>query len=201
MHGYELKAAYESDLAAGTTLNAGQVYQTLDRLLRDGLVTVRVVEQSVRPDRKVYTITDAGRASLAEWLASPDASPPAVRDEMLIKLLVARRLSRAGVGDRPPAACRGETSDGARCGAAGGGPGSTSSAEKFAGPNEVLRNERRACMARLHEINAALHPRQAKDPAGGDVRTRLLLELAALRLEAQVKWLDRCEAILRGEKP
>ncbi len=191
MHGYDLKAAYESDLAAETTLNVGQVYQTLDRLLRDGLVTVEVVEQSVRPDRKVYTITEAGRGSLASWLASPGETPPAVRDEVLIKLLVARRLAQWDGRQKLDAALAAPARDRADhpSPAAGGGDG-------FVGPDEVIRNERRACMARLHEINAALHPRQSTGAAGSDVQTRLLLELAALRLEAQVKWLDRCEAIL-----
>src|SRR5205823_328639 len=50
LHGYDLKAAYESDLVPAARLNYGQVYTTLDRLHRDGLVVPEVVSQSERPD-------------------------------------------------------------------------------------------------------------------------------------------------------
>src|SRR5262245_4019178 len=60
LDGYGLKAAYEAELVPGAALNIGQVYPALDKLQADGLVTVDVVPQEDRPDRKVYTLTEAG---------------------------------------------------------------------------------------------------------------------------------------------
>ena len=71
LHGYELKAAYEEDLVPATQLNYGQVYTTLERLGRDGLVGHEVVSQAERPDKKVYALTAAGRKELREWLNTP----------------------------------------------------------------------------------------------------------------------------------
>src|SRR5438270_1427371 len=90
LHGYELKAAYEQELVPSTQLNYGQVYTTLERLGRDGLVAHEVVSQPVRPDKKVYALTTAGRKELKEWLAR--ASPVALdlRNETLLKLILAR---------------------------------------------------------------------------------------------------------------
>ncbi|WP_461471869.1 PadR family transcriptional regulator [Microbacterium sp. HJ5] len=63
-----------------------QRYNTLKRLLVDGLVTSRV-EQSGRRGRTVYSITDAGRGVLAEWLTA-EASPPALEFEGMIRVLI-----------------------------------------------------------------------------------------------------------------
>src|SRR5687767_1457389 len=67
-HGYELKGAFEA--AVGPQwgpLNIGHLYQVLDRLSRDGLVTSSRVAQQIKPDRVVYQITTAGRSELAAW--------------------------------------------------------------------------------------------------------------------------------------
>jgi DNA-binding PadR family transcriptional regulator len=98
LHGYGLKAAYEAELVPGSTLNIGQVYPALDRLQADGHVTVEVVSQSERPDRKVYTITDAGRQELARWLDAPSKPELDLRNETYLKLMLAWRLSRRGQG-------------------------------------------------------------------------------------------------------
>ena len=58
LHGYDLKAAYEQELVPESHLNYGQVYTTLERLSRDGLVTHDVVRQAERPDKKKHLTTD-----------------------------------------------------------------------------------------------------------------------------------------------
>ena len=63
-------------------------------------------------------------------------------------------------------------------------------------PLEVLKVERRACLARLHEVTQARA--KARD-AGEPLQTVLLLDLAVLRLEAFAKWLDGCDEMLRQE--
>ena len=53
------------------------IYQTIDRLLRDGLITVQATGRAERrPERTVYAITPAGRATLHQWLETILASPP-----------------------------------------------------------------------------------------------------------------------------
>jgi DNA-binding PadR family transcriptional regulator len=94
LHGYGLKAAYEGDLVPESRLNIGQVYPALDRLQADGHVTVEVVSQSERPDRKVYTITEAGRQELHHWLDTPSRVELDLRNETYLKLMLAWRLSR-----------------------------------------------------------------------------------------------------------
>ena len=80
----------------------------LDRLKRDGLVTVvRAESQPRRPDRLIYAITDAGREELERWLESP--SPPAAgyRDDLYLKLSAAARGGGAAGGvEASPARAR-----------------------------------------------------------------------------------------------
>src|SRR4029450_2451244 len=68
-HGYELRAPLQLALGPlADALNAGQVYVTLTRLEKAGLVGSERVGQADRPDRKVYELTAAGRARVMEWL-------------------------------------------------------------------------------------------------------------------------------------
>jgi DNA-binding PadR family transcriptional regulator len=159
LHGYELKAAYEEDLVPAGQLNYGQVYTTLERLGRDGLLAHEVVSQSERPDKKVYALTEAGHRELREWLATPSRLDLDLRNETFVKLMLARRL-------------------------------------KGADPLRVLAVERRACFERLHEVTQA---RARAEKEGAAVQTALLLDLAVLRLEAFLKWLERCEEVLSQE--
>ena len=95
-HGYDLKNAFEAMMGGTWLLNIGQVYTTLARLERDGLVESQVVIQDLLPDRKVYSPTEAGRAELALWLAEPTKGAIRLKDEFFIKLLVHRLV---GSGD------------------------------------------------------------------------------------------------------
>lgn len=60
----------------------------------------------------------------------------------------------------------------------------------------VLRTEKRACLARLHELTQA---RASAREDGEPLQTVLLLDLAVLRLEAFMKWLENCDELLREE--
>ena len=94
-HGYELRAQFRE--AVGPQwgdLNIGHLYQVLDRLGRDQLVTKREVEQDNRPDKYVYRITAAGRQELEDWLAQPSLRQGGYRDDFFLKLAAASRLGR-----------------------------------------------------------------------------------------------------------
>jgi DNA-binding PadR family transcriptional regulator len=87
-HGYDLKRAFERLLGGTWPINIGQIYTTLTRLERDGLVTAETVAQSNVPDRKMYSLTAAGHEALAEWLGQPVGDEVVLKDEMFLKVLV-----------------------------------------------------------------------------------------------------------------
>ncbi|WP_214106455.1 PadR family transcriptional regulator [Acrocarpospora catenulata] len=96
-HGYELKQALEQTFGgAYPSPNIGQIYVTLGRLEKDGYVRVVDVEQSNRPNKKVYFLTAAGREALEEWVDEPTEGPR-VRDEFFMKLVLA---PLTGIADR-----------------------------------------------------------------------------------------------------
>lgn len=85
-YGYQLRTEFESRTGATWPLNVGQVYTTLGRLERDGLVVPAGEDDG---GHALYAITDEGRGELREWFARPvdRKSPP--RDELAIKLAMA----------------------------------------------------------------------------------------------------------------
>jgi len=87
-HGYELKVAFEDLLAGMWSLNIGQVYTTLARLERDGLVIHRLEPQEIHPDRKTYSLTEAGREELVTWLSRPEEEIVRLKDESVLKVLL-----------------------------------------------------------------------------------------------------------------
>lgn len=84
-HGYQLKLDLETATGSGVSVNVGQVYSTLQRLERDGLV--EAIDDG-DASRIVYAIAGAGRAALKEWGDRPE-SLAAGRDELSIKILLA----------------------------------------------------------------------------------------------------------------
>lgn len=89
-YGYEIKQTVEATLGPQWgQLNIGHVYQTLDRLQRDGAVTAGSPARGARADRVIYSITDAGRASLSQWLDAPAERSTGYRDEFFLKLAAA----------------------------------------------------------------------------------------------------------------
>jgi DNA-binding PadR family transcriptional regulator len=95
-HGYQLRARLALALGPlADALNDGQVYVTLGRLEKSGLVTSKRVGQADRPDRKVYALTPAGHDRVAEWLRDTSWPKPAPA-EFHLKLVAA---AAAGLAD------------------------------------------------------------------------------------------------------
>lgn len=89
-HGYDLLQSYERMFAAVLpALNAGQIYTTLGRLERDGLVQKSEVAQEGKPDKNVYELTQVGRQALGAWFAEP-LTGPRLKDNFFLKLVSAR---------------------------------------------------------------------------------------------------------------
>jgi DNA-binding PadR family transcriptional regulator len=152
-HGYQLKTAVEGWLGQSWPLNVGQVYTTLARLERDGLVAAGKVDQQ---GRQTYQITPAGRAALADWFATPVPRDGLVRDELLVKLVAAV--------------------------AAGDGTAF-----------EVIRGQRTATLQLLQQHTR--HKAQAERQ--GDLPRLVVADLLIAQAEAEVTWLELCEARLR----
>ncbi|TDW28781.1 PadR family transcriptional regulator [Cryobacterium psychrophilum] len=88
-YGYQLRAEFDRRTGSTWPLNVGQIYSTLDRLERDGLVQKADIDAD---GQNYYEITDAGRDEVATWLGSPVAPSAAVRNELAIKLAIAVTL-------------------------------------------------------------------------------------------------------------
>ncbi len=71
LSGYDLKKAFDNSVQHFWPANQSQIYRTLAELEAGGLVEKEVVEREERLDLKIYSITEAGRAELHQWLATP----------------------------------------------------------------------------------------------------------------------------------
>ncbi|MFG0319171.1 MAG: PadR family transcriptional regulator [Planctomycetota bacterium JB042] len=151
-HGYGLKARFEESTAGAWPLNVGQVYTTLRRLERDGLV---LPEEGEGGARQTWRITDAGRTALEDWFGTPVDDEPPARDELSIKVLLAVAADAVDVTD-------------------------------------IVRRQRVATMERLQRYTRR---KRAADPER-ELPWTLLLDALILKAEAELKWLDLCEARL-----
>jgi len=86
-YGYQLKTEFEAATGGVWTINVGQVYTTLERLGRDGLVTL-----DERDEQKLYSITLAGVDELGAWWEAVPTEDPPPRDELMLKMLMAIEL-------------------------------------------------------------------------------------------------------------
>ena len=84
--GYDLAKGFDASVANFWTATPQQLYRELDRMEREGLVSTRVVRQERRPDKRLFSLTDAGYAALRGFLAEPIGRPTAVRDALLVKV-------------------------------------------------------------------------------------------------------------------
>lgn len=152
-HGYELRARLSEALGPlGDDMNAGQIYVTLARLEKAGLVISERTEHGAadRPERKIYVLTPAGERKVAEWLTEVSWPKPDLF-EFHLKLMAA-----AGAG--------------------------------LADPISLVEAQRRELLERLDDAQET-----ALAPPEGSIGA-LLLEGVVLRLQADLRWLDACEA-------
>jgi DNA-binding PadR family transcriptional regulator len=148
-HGYQLRAAFDAATGSTWPLNVGQVYSTLDRLERDGLV---VQDGPADPEGRIaYRLTDDGHQELRSWFASPVSSKSAPRDELAIKLALA--VTTPGI-------------------------------DVLA----VVQTQRTATMTTLQELT------RLKTRGDDELAWSLVLESLIFRAEAEIRWLDHCEA-------
>ncbi len=149
-YGYQLRSELETQTSSAWPLNVGQIYTTLSRLERDGLV-----EPAGDSDdgHAVYRITAAGREELADWFSTPVSRMPPPRDELVIKLAVGVSVPSVDV-------------------------------------REVVQRQRNSTIGALQAYNR--HKRKLE----GGLASELVLDSLIFQAEAEVRWLDHCEASL-----
>ncbi|HWG63922.1 MAG TPA: PadR family transcriptional regulator [Streptosporangiaceae bacterium] len=153
-HGYELRSQLQQVLGrAYPPPNIGQIYVTLQRLERDGLVRSQDVIQADRPNKRVYELTEAGHSALAAWITRP-SDGTRVRDDFFLKLAL---TPLAGTTDRL----------------------------------ELIGRQRRHYLNQMRNLSSLADGNGPEDRIAG-----LLLEGAMLHLQADLDWLERCQAEL-----
>jgi DNA-binding PadR family transcriptional regulator len=94
MSGYDIKRAFDRSLATYWNAGNSQIYTTLKALATRGLVSSELIVQEGRPNRRVYSLTPAGRAELEAWLGE-DVPARFTKDEFLTKLFFCGQTSDA----------------------------------------------------------------------------------------------------------
>jgi DNA-binding PadR family transcriptional regulator len=156
MYGYQLRSEFEARTGATWPLNVGQVYTTLTRLERDGLVEAAGSDDE---GHAFYALTDEGRAEVRRWFATPVDRDRPPRDELAIKLALA--VTVPGVDVRA-----------------------------------VIQAQRTDTVRALQEY-IRLKARATDD----DLAWLLVVDALVFQAEAEVRWLDHCEASLVRYQP
>jgi DNA-binding PadR family transcriptional regulator len=88
-HGYDLKRRHDARFPQARPLAYGQVYTTLQRLVRDGLAEVEGTDADHGPERTLYRATAKGADELARWVREVTPPAPFVANEIFAKVVVA----------------------------------------------------------------------------------------------------------------
>jgi len=145
-HGYQLKLDFEERTGGLWPLNVGQVYTTLDRMVRDDAITERGKGEG---EQRLFGITETGRRELKEWLNTTPLDTASPRDDFVMKILTA-----VSIGGRDAL--------------------------------DIIDSHRAALLVSLQQSRRRGIPSLAEDALLG-------------RVEADIRWLDRCEAQIRAQ--
>jgi DNA-binding PadR family transcriptional regulator len=83
--GYDLAKSFDASVANFWMATPQQLYRELDRLAEQGLIQARVVHQERRPNKRMFSLTDAGRDAIQQFTARVP-KPFVIRDELLVKV-------------------------------------------------------------------------------------------------------------------
>jgi DNA-binding PadR family transcriptional regulator len=155
MYGYQLRSEFERRTGSTWPLNVGQVYTTLSRLERDGLVEGTGVDED---GHVMYVATAAGHEEVAAWFTTPVARTQPPRDELAIKLALAVTVPGVDVGT-------------------------------------VIQQQRSATMVALQDYTRL--KRSGGNAPPQDLAWSLVLDSLVFNAEAEIRWLDHCEARVR----
>lgn len=94
MTGYQIKQFIDSAARHFWYAQTSQIYRTLDQLHQEGLITIETPEDGGESDRRLYRLTDAGRADLRDWLAQPMTELQPTKDTLLVRLFFSAQLDK-----------------------------------------------------------------------------------------------------------
>jgi DNA-binding PadR family transcriptional regulator len=154
MYGYQLRAEFEDRTGSTWPLNVGQVYTTLSRLERDGLVEAAGTDEE---GHALYRLTEQGRTELSAWFSTPVRRTQPPRDELAIKLALAVTITGVDV----PA---------------------------------VIQAQRSATLRALQDYTRLKQGSREEGPPA--LAWSLVLDSLVFAAEAEIRWLDHCEARL-----
>ncbi|NMF86728.1 PadR family transcriptional regulator [Nodosilinea sp. P-1105] len=86
--GYDISKRFEEGVSCFWQASQQQIYRELSKMEGQGWVTYETVPQAGKPDKKIYSITEAGTAELCRWYAEP-SEPTPIREDLLVKVLAA----------------------------------------------------------------------------------------------------------------
>lgn len=95
--GYDLKRLMDESTMHFWHAHHSQIYTTLRKLEDDGLLTSALEGDDERLNRRIYTLTDAGRADLRAWLGAALTEAATVKEDLLVRLFFSAPRDRAGV--------------------------------------------------------------------------------------------------------
>lgn len=95
--GYELKQSIDHSTKYFWNAKQSQIYRTLKQLEEKELVTSTIQPQADRPDRRVYTITEAGMTDFKEWMAMPIVESQYLKDSLLMKIFFSARSEKEDI--------------------------------------------------------------------------------------------------------
>jgi DNA-binding PadR family transcriptional regulator len=93
-YGYDLKHTYDRYFGLKKPLAFGQVYSTLSRMVRDGLLAETGTEAGGGPERRRYEVTSDGRERLAHWMFTPDVPSESLQSNLFAKTVLALLTDR-----------------------------------------------------------------------------------------------------------
>lgn len=84
--GYDLAKGFDATVANFWMTTPQQLYRELERMEAEGLVSARVVQQERRPNKRLFSLTEAGREAVRAYTAEPAGRPSVIRDELMVKV-------------------------------------------------------------------------------------------------------------------
>ncbi|WP_313893247.1 PadR family transcriptional regulator [Psychrobacillus sp.] len=94
--GYDIKKEFDSFMSIFWHTHLSQIYPELNKLEKENLIESRMILQEGKPDKKLYSITDAGKKELSHWLEKPPETPN-VKDSFLMQAFFMDNLSAKDV--------------------------------------------------------------------------------------------------------
>jgi PadR family transcriptional regulator AphA len=89
--GYDLKQSIDSSTSHFWHAHHSQIYTTLRQMEQDQLVTSVYIKEESQPDRRVYTITEAGKQALTDWLRQSMTEATQIKEELLVRVFFSAR--------------------------------------------------------------------------------------------------------------